>query len=402
MKSSDSPSSYYTAATSSSSRPASTTKYIPSISPLTTKDDVVMDCFYKDILHMMDRITHCPPYSDLQILPILGMGGIGKSTLARLIYDDPLVKHQYDIQAWVTVSQDYSIPSILLQLLASLNGKVHRVGRESLIAIAAQKLEIYKILSGRRYFIVIDDIWSVKAWNRIQWLFPDNRNTSRIILTTRLMDVATNAAISRNILMMRFLDDVQSWLLFHHKVFGDQDCPHELRGIGGKIVNQCGGLPLSIVTVAGLLSRIPTTPKKWQQIEVNDGQLGSILSSSYNHLSPHLRECFLYMAGFPQDYEIHASELIKLWVAEGFLEPRYRYETIEVEAERCLMDLTRQSLVLVTSRKSDGKIKSCRLHSMVRDFCVRQAGEEKFLLPVMDYLPTPILRKHFLPQVLTV
>ena len=78
----------------------------------------------------------------------------------------------------------------------------------------------------------------------------------------------------------------------------------------------------SIVTVAGLLSRIPSTPKMWQQIEVNDGQLGSILYLSYNHLSPHLRKCFLYMAAFPQHYDIHASELIKLWVAEGFIEWR--------------------------------------------------------------------------------
>ncbi|KAL1546746.1 putative disease resistance RPP13-like protein 3 [Salvia divinorum] len=124
------------------------------------------------------------------------------------------------------------------------------------------------------------------------------------------MDVATYAAESWEIHVMRFLDDEQSWHLFHHKVFGDQDCPHELRRVGEKIVKGCGGLPLSIVTVAGLLSRIPRTLKLWQQIEVNDGQLGSILSLSYNHLPPHLRKCLWYMAGFPQDYEIHASELI--------------------------------------------------------------------------------------------
>ncbi|XP_042046025.1 putative disease resistance RPP13-like protein 3 [Salvia splendens] len=131
------------------------------------------------------------------------------------------------------------------------------------------------------------------------------------------MDVATY--VSWNIHMIRFLDDEQSWRLFHHKVFGDQDCPNELRSVGEKIVKGCGGLPLSIVTVAGLLSRIPRTPKWWQQIEGNYGQLGSILSMSYNHLPPHLRKCFFCMAAFPQDYEICATELIKLWVAEGFL-----------------------------------------------------------------------------------
>ncbi|XP_047937614.1 putative late blight resistance protein homolog R1B-16 [Salvia hispanica] len=214
------------------------------------------------------------------------------------------------------------------------------------------------------------------------------------------MDVASYAAISWNIHMMRFLDDEQSWRLFHHKVFGDQDCPLELQSVGETIVKRCGGLPLKIVTMAGLLSRIPRTPKSWQQFEGNDWQLGSILSLSYNHLHPHLRKCFLYMAAFPQDYDIHASEIIKLWVAEGFMERQNESENVEMVAEECLEDPIKQTLVLITCRKSDGKIKRCRLHSMVRDFCVRQAGEEKFLLPVMDYFPTPILRKHFLPQLL--
>ncbi|XP_047982699.1 putative late blight resistance protein homolog R1B-23 [Salvia hispanica] len=212
--------------------------------------------------------------------------------------------------------------------------------------------------------------------------------------------VATYAAISWNIHIMRFLDDEQSWHLFQHNVFGDHDCPLELQCVGEKLVKGCGGLPLSIVTMAGLLSRIPRAPKLWQQIEVNDEQLVSILSLSYNHLPPHLRKCFLYMAGFPQVYDIRASELIKLWVAEGFLECRNESKSIEMAAEDCLEDLIKQSLVLISSRKSDGKIKSCRLHSMVWDFCVRQAGKEKFLLSVTDYLPTPILRKHFLPLVL--
>ncbi|XP_042005671.1 putative late blight resistance protein homolog R1B-16 [Salvia splendens] len=352
--------------------------------------------FDEDILQMMDRIIDDSSY--LQILPIFGMGGIGKSTLAKAIYDHPLVKQHFDIRGWVTISQDYSMPNILSQLLASLKGKVYPVGRDSFKVAEAEKLEIYKILSGRRYLIVMDDIWSVEAWECVRWLFPNNHNSSRIILTTRLMDVATY--VSWNIHMMRFLDDEQSWRLFQRKVFSDQDCPHELRSVGEKIVRGCGGLPLSIVTVAGILSRIPRTPKLWQQTEVNDGQLVSILSLSYNYLPPYLRKCFLYMAAFPQDYDIHASELIKLWVAEGFIKQQNASKSEEMAAEECLEELIKQSLVLTTSRKSDGKTKSCKLHSMVRDFCVRQAGQEKVLLSVMDYFPNLILRRHFLPQVL--
>ncbi|XP_047980625.1 putative late blight resistance protein homolog R1B-16 [Salvia hispanica] len=121
---------------------------------------------------------------------------------------------------------------------------------------------------------------------------------------------------------------------------------------------------------------------------------------SYNHLPPHLRKCFLYMAAFPQDYDIHASELIKLWVAEGLIKQKSSSKSEEMAAEEYLEELIKQSLVLTTSRKSDGKTKSCKLHSMVRDFCVRQAGQEKVLLSVTDYFPNLILRRHFLPQVL--
>ncbi|XP_047983575.1 putative late blight resistance protein homolog R1B-16 [Salvia hispanica] len=404
----------------------------PSLHPpaITTKKDVVVG-FDEDMIQMRSQlISHdnlrLIGHDNLKVLPIVGMAGIGKSALAKYIYDDPSIAFHFDIRAWVTISQDYSIASILSKILASLKDEVDQledyskasilskilaslkdevdhIGRDSFKGHDVERLKLNKLLSGRRYLIVMDDMWSAEAWRFVQRLFPNYHNGSRIILTTRLMDLAIYYANFCNtfpVHTMRFLDDEQSWRLFNHKVFGNQDCPLDLRSVGEKIVKGRGGLPLSIVTVAGLLSRIPRTPKLWQQIEVNDGQLGSILSLSYNHLPPHLRKCFLYMAAFPQDYDIHASELIKLWLAEGFLECRNDTKSIEVVAEECLEDLIKQSLVLVTSWKINGKTKSFRLHSVVRDFCVRQAGEEKFLLPVMDYLPTPILRKHFLPQVL--
>ncbi|XP_042004993.1 putative late blight resistance protein homolog R1A-3 [Salvia splendens] len=362
-----------------------------------TNKDVVVG-FDDDMIQMRSRLIG---HRGRRVLPIVGMARIGKSELAKYIYDDPLMKFHFDIQAWVTISQDYSRASILSQLLASVKGKVDPVGRDSMKVTEAEKISIYKILSGRRYLIVMDDMWSAKAWDCVESLFPHDDNGSWIILTTRLMDVvATDTAPWGSIHKMHFLDDEQSWRLFHHKVFGDQDCPDELRSVGEKIVKGCGGLPLSIVNVAGLLSTIPRTPDSWKQIEGNDEQLGPILSLSYNHLPPQLRKCFLYMSAFPRDYEIHASELIKLWIAECFIEWGNEFVSVEMVAEKCLEDLIKQTLVLITCWKSDGKIKRCRLHSMVWDFCGRQAGEEKFLLPVMDYFPTPILRKHFLPQVL--
>lgn len=267
------------------------------------------------------------------------------------------------------------------------------------IVAESEEEKIRECLKGERYLVVMDDMWSKKAWDDVKMLFPDNNNGSRIVLTTRLPDVAAYANPSGPIHAMRFLDENESWHLLRQRVFGRESCPIELEEIGKKIVTRCGGLPLSIVIVAGVLFSIGLYQMFWEQIAENDGELETILCLSYTHLPHHLRACFLYMGAFPEDYEINVSKLIKLWAGERFVQPP-KGRNLEESAKEFFDDLVDRSLVLVTSRKYDGRIKSCSLHDMVRDFCIRQAQQEKLLLPVMDYLPSPILRKHFLPRVL--
>ncbi|KAK4433084.1 putative late blight resistance proteinR1B-16 [Sesamum alatum] len=224
---------------------------------------------------------------------------------------------------------------------------------------------VYKTLTGRKYLIVMDDVWSKTAWDAVKRLFPDDENGSRIILTTRLLDVATYACSSSYgpPHEMHFLDEAQSWNLLKTKVFKQEDCPTKFERIGWIIARICRGLPLAIVVVARLLA--------------------AILSLSYTYLPHHLRPCFLYLGSFPEDHELNASKLIKLWVAEGFLKPS-RSKSLEEAAEEYLDELVKRSLVLVTKKKTNGRIKSCRLHDLVRDLCIRKAEEEKFLVHVMN------------------
>ncbi|KAL8544397.1 hypothetical protein ACS0TY_004803 [Phlomoides rotata] len=240
----------------------------------------------------------------------------------------------------------------------------------------------------------MDDIWSTRAWDAVRYIFPDDNNGSRIMLTTRDSDVAVYASFGSPLLQMKFMNGNQSWDLLKLKVFtNSQDCPPELEDIGKAIAGGCRGLPIAIVLVAGILSTMAKTELvSWEKIAKNvnsvvDGPLDKILSLSYSHLPHHLRSCFLFMAGFPEDYKIRASRLIMLWVAEGFFKHENGYKTLEDEAEEYLEDLVKRSLVLVTSRKSNGKIKSCSLHDLVREMCVRKAREEKFLLTGKDILP---------------
>ncbi|KAI3473826.1 hypothetical protein Pfo_030979 [Paulownia fortunei] len=295
----------------------------------------------------------------------------------------------------ILVSQDYSAQKVFSSLLVSMKQFNTEIPGQS------NEENVYKTLKGRRYLIVMDDMWSTEAWDDVKMIFPDDGNGSRIMLTTRLLDVAAYADSSTPLHEMRFMDANQSWNLLQQKVFTHQDCPPELVNIGKKIARSSRGLPLAIVVIAGLLSTVSKSRASWEEIEKNvrsavstkDGQFEKILSLSYTHLPHHLRPCFLYMGVFPEDYEIRVSKLIKLWVAEGFMKPSAS-KTFEEGAEEYLEDLVKRSLIFVSRRKSNGKIKSCSLHDLVRDLCIRKAQEEKFLPDVRDRYVGDVLLKR--------
>ncbi|KAL8467096.1 hypothetical protein ACS0TY_035977 [Phlomoides rotata] len=329
------------------------------------------------------KLRLCSDSSKLEILPIVGMGGIGKTTLARNVYDDQLIMEHFDVRAWVTVSQEYDIQGIVSGLLVSMGRDKDQL---------MEGLNVYQELKGRRYLIIVDDIWSIEAWYEIRRMFPDDGNRSRIMLTTRLSDLATYAG---SIHEMRQMDDDESWNLLRQRVFKQNPCPNELEYIGKKITRSCSGLPLAVVVIAGLLA-VDQTKDAWENIakdvksaiSANDEQFDKILSLSYTHLPHHLRPCFLYMGGYPEDHQMRVSLLTKLWIAEGFLKPD-RSKSLEETAEEYLEDLVNRSLFLVTKRKSNGRIKFVGIHDLMREMCVRKTEEENFFLHVRGRLPQP-------------
>ncbi|XP_073138734.1 putative late blight resistance protein homolog R1A-10 [Henckelia pumila] len=321
--------------------------------------------------------------SNREVISIVGMGGIGKTTFARNLFDDSLIVYHFHVRAWVTVSQEYQMREILERLLDSTGLKPGPEMREA----SSEKLAelLYKSLKGKTYLIVMDDVWDTKVWDEINRLFPNDNNASRVVLTTRLNNVGDHAASTGCLHDMSFLSSSESWNLFCLKTFGGEHCPPCLEGTGQEIIRNCGGLPLSIVVIGGLLS-MDKTVGYWESIvttlksilSTDGGQCSTIFSLSYNHLPAHLKPCFLYFAIFPEDYDMRRSKLVKLWIAEGFIKPK-ESKSLEDIAEECLGDLLNRSLIMVLELGCSGKIRSYRMHDLLRDFCITEAQKEKFL-----------------------
>ncbi|XP_022872138.1 putative late blight resistance protein homolog R1C-3, partial [Olea europaea var. sylvestris] len=193
---------------------------------------------------------------------------------------------------------------------------------------------------------------------------------------------------------MRFLTEEESWNLFCQKVFGEANFPPELVNVGRNISKNCQGLPLLIVVIARLLAEEKESLGYWEDVSENlssiiaekDDHCSEILKLSYNNLPPHLKPCCLYMGVFPENYEIPVSRLIKLWVAEGFVDP-FVIENPDKVAEKYLMELIGRNLILVGQKGSvNGKIKTCKMHELLRELCVKIAHEENFLYVKSRYL----------------
>ncbi|XP_057493132.1 putative late blight resistance protein homolog R1A-3 isoform X1 [Actinidia eriantha] len=217
--------------------------------------------FEDEVMIIKEQLTGLP--KQLDVISIVGMPGLGKTTLAIKVYNDPLVAYHFHIRAWITISQQYVKRDLLCGLLSSVlhhrNG-VDQMSDEEL----AQRL--YKSLKARRYFIVMDDIWDSRVWFDLKTCFPNDNNGSRIMFTGRNEDVASLAKSSRPPLSLRFLTDDESWVLFQQKVFRRETCPPQLTEIGKHIAKKCQGVPLAIVVVAGILTNEEKSPDQWEKV----------------------------------------------------------------------------------------------------------------------------------------
>ncbi|KAK2997672.1 hypothetical protein RJ639_025893 [Escallonia herrerae] len=313
------------------------------------------------------------------IISLVGLGGIGKSSLCGKVYNNLVISQHFDFRAWVCISKVHSVREVLEKIIIDVLELADEIKNMSDKML---RLELYRYLKCTRYLIVLDDVWRSDWWGDLNHLFPRNMYGSRIVLTTQFKEVAQS--VSPYFHYLQPLNKEKSWNLLSEKVFLGGECPSELKGLGIQIADKCGGLPLAILVLGGVLSRREKTVGGWSSVlssiatAEDTNQLSKVFGLGYNCLPHYLSSCFLYFGFFPEDFEISSRHLIRLWIAEGFI-PKKEKASLEEVAEEYLEELIDRNLIELAQKKSDGGVKTCRIHDLLHSFCISKAREGRDL-----------------------
>uniref|UniRef100_A0A0D9X4U2 NB-ARC domain-containing protein n=1 Tax=Leersia perrieri TaxID=77586 RepID=A0A0D9X4U2_9ORYZ len=334
----------------------------------------------------------------VKMICIVGIGGLGKTTLAKAVYDK--LKPDFDCGAFVLVGQNPDVKKVLRDILSGLDKQMYM--NSNMLSLDEKQLidELQKFLQKKRCFIVIDDIWDKKSWQIFRCALQDNTG-SRVITTTRNFDVATHTSY---IYKMQPLSRDDSENLLYDRVNGEGKCLDSPSAQAcEKILKKCGGVPLAIITIASLLANKPMEywPEVYNSIgflhEGNDDVENTrrILSLSYYDLPLHLKPCLSYLSIFPEDYYIEKILLIWKWIAEGFIPEKQAAKLGLFETgEGYFNELINRSMIQPVEDENSWCIDGCHVHDMVLDQIRVLSSEENFVTVIDGGEQHELLRKN--------
>ncbi|KAE8806908.1 resistance protein RGA2 [Hordeum vulgare] len=317
----------------------------------------------------------------LEVVSVWGMGGLGKTTLIRDVYESQELNGMFEKSAFVTIIRPFNRG----KLIESLSRQFGEKDVENM----------YQYLEGRKYLIVLDDLSSTTEWDAIKQHFPRTGTANRIIITTRKEDIAKHCSKRhKNIYNLQRLVYKNARDLFTQKVFGkitnlDEQYP-ELVEQAKLILKKCSGLPLAIVIIGGFLANQQNTALEWRklndhisaELELNPdlGPIMTVLNKSFDGLPYYLKSCFLYMSIFPKDREVSRRRLVRRWIAEGYSREVHGRSAEEI-AEGDFMELVSRSMLLPSQQSIHGRkgIDACQVHDLIREIGIKKSTEENFV-----------------------
>ncbi|GAU16453.1 hypothetical protein TSUD_118020 [Trifolium subterraneum] len=328
--------------------------------------------------------------SELMLVSVVGMGGLGKTTLIKYVLENLQVKNHFDCCFYIPASHSNTAEELLIDMINKFCENSKESAPNGLKEMDQMTLttRVIQYLMSKRYLLWFDDVRKEDFSEGIAHAMTENGKGSRIIVTTRMMRAAEyfKEHFSVHIHNLKPLPDVKALELFCKKAFRGQ-CPTDLENMSKEIVQKCGGLPLAIVTIGGLLSTKPKTIFEWGKFSQNLGMeldgntlftsLTTILSRSYDDLPWHLKQCMLYFGIYPEQHIFNRKRLIGQWIAERFVKCDEGRIPEEV-AEEYLEELIQTSLVQVDSVGFDGKVKRCFVHNLLRHILIRKMKDLSF------------------------
>ncbi|KAF4366967.1 hypothetical protein F8388_022755 [Cannabis sativa] len=309
--------------------------------------------------------------SGRQVVSVVGMGGLGKTTLVKQVYEDPRVKKRYKVHTWITVSRSFKTKNLMKDVI----NQIFRVIRKPVPPeVSTMNNDLLKE-------------------NSIKLALPRNdKYGSRVVITTRNAEITSASCVEINDWVYNFepLGENESWDLFCMKAFYFHGglCPPHLEETCRLILKKCGGLPLAIVAIGAVLGAKDMASKnEWSilyhsigpEIEENYNldSMKRVLSLSFNDLPYYLKSRFLYLSIFPALQNIETMRLIRLWIAEGFVVEK-EGKTLEEVAEGYFKELLDRGLVQVAETINDGRIKSCHVHDLLREIAILKSKDQDF------------------------
>ncbi|PON96257.1 NB-ARC domain, LRR domain containing protein [Trema orientale] len=338
-----------------------------------------------DKLAIMKLLVDSEFEENVSFIPIFGIGGLGKTTLAQLVFNDENVQRHFELRIWVCVSDSFDLKLLLENILKSITLK-----SPENFELEQLQSRLRKEIDAKRYLLVLDDVWNEdgEKWLRLERLLMGGAKGSRVLVTTRSEMVAK---ITHTVQPYKLsgLNNDNSWSLFRNTAFekGKEPENSSIKAMGMEIVEKCRGVPLAIKTIASVLY-FKTREAEWSLFK--DNELAKIpqgeydilptLKLSYNHLPAHLKHCFAYCRLFPKDREIDVQKLIRLWISQGFVKSVDESKCLEDVGYEYFMDLLWRSFFQDPIIDDWGNVKRCRIHDLMHDLAAFVSGTSSIII----------------------